>query len=176
MVSQPQPQVHVVLDIGVAEEEVEAVRSVFRSAGLDAEVQPGIIELSAEPGPWVADLVTVGQNAVLVIAAFFGAIGAGFAQKAGQDAWDEFRADGWRGLRRFMQEITSARGGSGGRVTLRGVGHPDLSLESGLPDAAYEKLADLDWSQLGEGTLGWNGETGEWWWLPPGGRAQRAPV
>lgn len=173
--TQPQAKVHVVLDVGVSEEELEAVKGVLRSAGLDAEVQPGIVELSAEPGPWVADLVSVGQNAVLVIAAFFGAVGAGFAQKAGQDAWDEFRGDGWRGLKRFMQELTFARGGSSGRVTLRGVGHPDMSLDSGLPDDAYKSLADLDWSQLSEGTLGWNRETGEWWWLPPGGRARRAP-
>lgn len=174
-----EPRIHVELDVGAPGDELEAVTEVFRGVGLDAEVRPGIIEHSAEPGPWVADVVTVGEHAILFIAAIFGAgaaaVGVGFAQKAGEDAWDEFRESGWRGLERFMRELTSARGGEGGRLTMRGVGHADVSLHSGLPDEAYEELAQLDWEQLSGGSLGWSEENGDWWWLPPGGRAARAP-
>jgi hypothetical protein len=154
----------VTVDSGTPAAEMAAVEQVFAAAGVPAKVRDDCMRLSADALPFVVMFIA---PTTWVAAKFAG----GFANKAGEDAWDEFRAGGWRGLTRFLAEIASARGARDGVVTIRDPDGPDLNLKPGIPDAALEDLANLDWTAMSDGWLSWNDARGSWWFL----QAHRAP-
>jgi hypothetical protein len=153
-----------IVDAGAAPEEMAAVESVFRAANVPATVRDDYVRLSAEVLPFVVMFIA---PVTWVAAKFAG----GFAAKAREDAWDEYRSGGWRGLSRFITEIAAARQGRAGRTTIRDPTGPDLDLAYGIPDEALQELAELDWDVMRNGDLGWDPVTGQWLFL----HATRAP-
>lgn len=156
-------KLHVSVDAGAPTEEMTAIREIFDAHGIEAEVQDNYVRLSAGELPWAVDVVCALKWIALAFA-------TGVVGKAGADAWDEYRAGGWRGLVRFIEEITSARGGDGA-ITIRDPEGPDVHLDSDIPEEALAALAELNWEQMSDGMLGWNGARGEWWFI----QARRAP-
>ena len=157
--------IDVIVDAGTPEDELDAVRSVFERVGVDAKVRDDYLRLSAaDVLPYVVTFIAP----VTWIAAKFA---GGFTQKAGEDAWDEFRAGGWKGLAEFLGEISRARNGRPGVTTIRDPAGPDLDLDMEISDEALRALGDLDWTAMADGQLSWDASRGVWWFL----QADRAP-
>jgi hypothetical protein len=149
----------VTVDRGATQEEMRALRQVFQDAGIEATVRDDFIRLSSGVLPYV---VTFIAPLTWVAAKFAG----GAAAKAGADTWDAFRDGGWRGLRRFLDDVASTRT-THGIVEVRDPTGPEIKLHEDIPDEALRELADLDWAQMkGGGYLGWS-ERG-WGYLQAG--------
>lgn len=161
MITEP---LDITVDTGTPDAEMRAIREAFESVGVRADVREDILRLSADTLPFVVMFIA---PVTWVAAKFAG----GFAEKAGEDAWDEYRAGGWQGLARFVAEMTAARGGRDGTTTIRDPTGPDLTVWVGIPDDAFRDLANLDWAAMSDGMLTWNSSTGEWWFL----QGRRAP-
>jgi hypothetical protein len=157
----------ITVETGTPQPEMDAVAAIFQSVGLRANVREGYIRLSADLDlPWVVMLMAPLTWVALQFA-------GGVATKAGADAWDAYRRGGWRGLRRFIDEVVHARGREG-TITVRDPTGPDVRLHAAIPDEALSELADLDWEAMSDGYLSW--EEGQWHYLGGGApKAVRAP-
>lgn len=160
---------HVMLDREASNEEVQAVEEVLRSAAIDAEVTAGVIQLSAADQPWVGYIT--GASVLWIAGKFTGAM----VEKAGEDAWEAYRADGWKGLRTFLTSMGQAREGRDGHMIVKSSGTADVVLYEELPDEALRALGKLDWSQITNGQLNWRDDRGEWLWQPPREDQRAAP-
>jgi hypothetical protein len=161
--------IDVTVDLGTPDAELRAIEEVFHAAGLEAEAKAGYVRLS------VSDLppVTFVLAPVVTLATAFA---AGVAQKAGADAWDAWRQEGWRGLRRFLIEITRVRPRDDrATVVIRDPTGPDVTLLEALPDEALIALGGLDWAAMKSGRLQWHADQAEWIYLA-GGATQTEPA
>jgi hypothetical protein len=133
------------------DDEVRAVTAVFRDAGIDVEFEPGLMRLSQDPLPWV-----VYFSVAAPILTFLSA----FAKKTGELAAE----DAWPVLKDVVRRIVAARRDSEqGQIELRDVeSRTTVQLLPGLPDEAYQRLFELDWSRAGKGKMGWDARRKEW--------------
>lgn len=132
-------------------EEVRAVTAVFREAGVQVEFEPGLMRLSQDVLPWV-----VYFSVATPILTFLSA----FAKRTGELAAE----DAWLVLKDFVRRIAAARGGSeNGHIDLHYVeSRATIQLLPGLPDEAYQRLFELDWSRARKGKMGWDQRRNEW--------------
>jgi hypothetical protein len=141
--------VEVSLEAGAADAECFAVAEVFESAGIWAMVRGDVIRHSAGLLPWLIDI-----TAAWTIAKFL----AGFADEAGRD--------GWKGLKKLITGLYTARQASPaprGGVTLREEGGIQILLPPDLPDQAYRRLYEIeDLSAPLSGFLRWDSEAQDW--------------
>lgn len=133
------------------EEEVRAVTAVFQEAGIDVEFEPGLMRLSQDVLRWV-----VYFSVAAPILTFLSA----FAKKTGELAAE----DAWPVLKDVVRRIVAARGGSeNGHIDVRDIeNRATIQLLPGLPDEAYQRLFELDWSRAGKGKMGWDPRRNEW--------------
>jgi hypothetical protein len=153
----------VVVEAGASPATMQALAELFDTRGIEAEVRDDYVRLSAGQLGWILDFIAHLEWLAL-------AFGSGFAAKAGADAWDEFRAGGWRGLATFIKQVYSARG-SDGAITVRDPDGPDVHLDDRIPEDALAELGEFDWGAMSDGMLIWSSEKGEWRFI----QARRAP-
>jgi len=135
---------HVYIDKGSSADEVSAVEEAFHRAGMEAKVEPGILEFSQQ-FTWII-MISVPPTAFL--SAYFAAAGA--------DAWGAAKHQFGR-LRRLVRDLKIARGsGQGGRIELEESGRAWLLLTSDLSDDAFRQLEGVDWSLAQRGSLRWD--------------------
>lgn len=135
------------MDDSASDEEVDAVREAFATAGIHADTSYRYGRKGVGEFPWI----------VLILApatAFLSGLGAA----AGKDAYDV--------LKRLLRDIWSIRkrlSGPQGHVSLRDTDtRIEVILEPDLPHEAYEKLLGLDLSSFKWGPLRYDRELGEW--------------
>lgn len=135
---------NVSVDAGVSADEVHAIEEAFRGAGLEANVQPSLIELS-QATTWIV-MISVAPTAFL----------SAYAAAAGANAWGATK-DGYGRLMQLVRDLKTASGGHGdGRIELEEKGRAWLLLTSDLPDEAFRQLEDIDWTVAQSGTLRWD--------------------
>jgi len=151
--------IDVTVDAGISPEQRQAVEAVFQGAGQRANVHDDYLRFGGDALPWAVFVLTPLAWLALQFA-------SGAVHKAGEDAWDAYRGGGWRGLRRFINEVVRAREGvRGGTITIRDPTGPDVDLSATIPDEALKSLGDLDWAAMQGGRLSWRASTGDWMYL-----------
>lgn len=137
--------------MGAPEEELDALNDLFRKDGFEVQSKGGIVELSAvEYAPWIV-AITVGGGLVNFLRAFTSKLG----ELAAEDAWPA--------LKELVQRITAARGGrANGSIEIHdSLCRSTIHVRLDLPDEAYRRLFELDWSNV-RGGIGWNEAVGDW--------------
>jgi hypothetical protein len=143
-------EVTVHLDDAASSAEIDHVREVVRSSGLTAEVLPDWQKPpeTGNGGFWMV-AITIGG---LPIAAFV----TGFAQKAGQEAYNAFRS--------FVKRLHDARRSSpfpSGWVEIKDSEGTTLMVGDLAADA-FDKLPYVDWVANKGGHLMWDDDAKEW--------------
>jgi len=139
-------EIEVIIDDRASDDEVDAVREVFTTAGLHVDTSYRYGRKAVGELPWIVLILPAG--------AFLTALGAA----AGKDAYDV--------LKRLVRDIWSVRkrfSGPQGHVLLRDDDtRVEVILEPDLPDEAYKKLCSLDLSSFKTGPLRYDRQVGEW--------------
>jgi hypothetical protein len=152
----PGQALNVSVDAGASADEVRAIEEAFRTAGLEADVQPSLIELS-QASTWIV-MITAAPATFL----------SAYAAAAGTDAWGATK----RGYGRLMQLVRDLRTASGdhgdGRIELEERGRAWLLLTSDLPEEAFRQLEDVDWAVAQSGALKWDEHQQCWMHLEQG--------
>jgi hypothetical protein len=144
-------------------EELHALESIFAAYGIDANVTPELHTRRAGSFPYI---VVVAAPVIYIALAF----ARGAAEQAGAESWDAYRRGGWRGLRRFLQEIAWAHDTERRRFGTSGMDEirfeepdgPSLHLYQHLTDDELRALGDLDWSTMEDGDMLSIGGDGKW--------------
>jgi hypothetical protein len=153
----------VAVDAGTNADVLHAIEEAFRDAGLPADVQPSIIELS-QASTWIV-LINIPPTAFLTA----------YATAAGADAWGATKRSFTR-LRQLVHDLKIANGGGAdGRISLEEGGRPWLLLTSNLPDEAYVQLEDVDMTAAQGGALEWDENRQEWMHVEQGKTPHPAP-
>lgn len=154
------------LDKEAGADELKAVEAAFRRYGFDAEVE----------ATWHRRPQT-GNGPSWVIAA---ALGATFAQFFG-GFFSAAGADAWMKLRDWVSDLYAARQqsihGPEGGLQLTDADGTEIVVWR-LPDEAFRRLLEIDWSEHLGGLLWWDEERREWTDaidLPPAERADIDP-
>jgi hypothetical protein len=143
------------LEEAASSDECAVITSIFNAYGVDVDISADRWVHRGGSWPYV---VAVAAPVVYIALAFV----RGGAEKAGSDTWDAYRDGGWRGLRRFTQEMAWARDADrrapwagergGGKISLADpTGGPEVELSVGLDDTDFISLADLDWTAMKDG-------------------------
>ncbi len=159
------PVLAVQLDPEAAPEELEAVRSVFRSRGEAPEVR--LLDLPRGVGPSREDeaVEEVGNRAVWLMVVLLAVPIGSFLKSLGTASGNRAGATDLEALASLVRDLRAARQSSEypeGLIELR---DPDGTvLLLGDPAAeAYQRLLDVDWSERRGGMLMWDEERGEWY-------------
>lgn len=142
----------VLLDRDASDAEVEAVRIAVGRRGATPIVR-AVWEKPPQTGngPFWMVLILLGVG--------FKSFADGFLGKLGEDTADA--------LRDLVDDLRTARRGSTrapeGWVEFDDVDGTNVMFASGLPDAAYRALLDLDWDEVRGGMLIWDDEAAEWY-------------
>lgn len=159
----PDLTLNVSVDVGVSADEVHAVEEAFRRAGLEADVQPSLIELS-QASTWI-----------VMISAAPATFLSAYAAAAGADAWRATKASYSR-LMQLVRDLKTATGGHGdGRIELEERGRAWLLLTSDLPEESFRQLEDVDWTVAQSGTLKWDEHRQCWMHLEQGKEPRPVP-
>ncbi len=152
----PRLTLSVSVDAGVSADEVHAIEEAFRRAGLEAEVQPSLIELS-QASTWIV-MISAAPTAFL----------SAYAAAAGSDAWGATK-HGYGRLMELVRDLKTASGGHGdGRIELEERGRAWLLLTSDMPEEAFRQLENIDWTVAQTGALKWDEHRQCWMHLEQG--------
>jgi len=134
------------LEVGAPDADVRALRELFREVGVDAEISPGVIELSQAPS-WL----------FMINVAF-----ASFIVKLVQLTTEV----AYVALKDFIRRAVDAHGPAGGHtgaVEIHAQESPvRIYLRPELSDEAYRALVELNFTDLPAGILGWEPERRKW--------------
>jgi len=133
------------LDVGASDDEVQAVQAAFDRAGIDVEVEAGVVRLSSGELPWVM---------YVTLTVPIGAFLAAFASEAGKDAYAAFKE--------WAQSVFEARGDRAGSIVLRDPDYNRFVIPTVWPEEAFQKLQEIDWSKEHASDLYWESGRGEW--------------
>jgi|tagenome__1003787_1003787.scaffolds.fasta_scaffold19455531_1 hypothetical protein len=134
------------------DQEVEAVRAVFRAYGFDPELKDDYARRSTGVLPWII-IVTLGTP----ILAFLRAFGAAVGTAAGQDAYPAFK--------NLVKDLWASRAGlpaTHGAIEFEDSDNTRVILTSGLPDKALDALLRMDLEEHRGEYLVWDEESGIW--------------
>jgi hypothetical protein len=140
--------IRVSIGLESAPDEALHVSFVFRSAGIDARIEPDIARPSLDV-PWVLHLSV---RPIWLAARFSETLDAHYAR------------DTWPGLMRFVHRISRCfHGRRGGVVVLTDPGSGvEMALTEDLPGEAYKQLIRLPFAQLSANRIGWNFDRETW--------------
>jgi len=148
----------VLLDIEATEEEIAAVRELFREVNLDLPVEAAHVRMSAEDLP---SFLMIVASLKLFLAAFTTSYGTVLGTKAaGATPAAARRLCAW------VSKLYAARRDRD-RTTVHAQDVDsglDILLRPGLPEEAFRQLLELDLDEVG-GVLGqiyWSEEEGRW--------------
>jgi hypothetical protein len=142
----------VILESESTEADRGAVRAVFESAGIPADVQRVYARRSAEQLPWLIEIYAP-------VGIFLSAAAASAGTEAGKD--------GWKALKQLVKRLYEARRASRapqGGVDLKDPDTgPEIRLPPHLPDLAYRRLYEIENPHAPlSGILIWDGEAQAW--------------
>jgi hypothetical protein len=139
-------RVYAEIEAEASEEEIAAVRVTFTDAGLDVEINAGLMRFSDGPLPW---------HLALGIHTLKELFESGLVGAAG--------AEGWMQLKRLIGALYAARRNRGkpdGVIRLDADGGRRIELPDDLPDEAYRALERGEPEE--RGIYVWDPETSTW--------------